>query len=63
MCLRMTWKKADDKYFSALQKMTKNVALNKDDMKALLARHKHLQDPSIKSKVAGIKAQFEARKD
>jgi hypothetical protein len=34
-------KKADDKYFSALQKMTKNVALNKDDMKVLLARHKH----------------------
>ncbi len=29
-------KKADDKYFSALQKITKNVALNKDDMKVLL---------------------------
>jgi hypothetical protein len=30
-------KKADDKYFLVLQKMTKNVALNKDDMKVLLA--------------------------
>jgi hypothetical protein len=29
-------KKADDKYFSALQKMTKNAALKNDDMKILL---------------------------
>jgi len=50
-------------YFSALQKMTKNVALNKDDMKVLLARHKHSQDSPIKSKVADIKVQFEARKE
>jgi hypothetical protein len=51
-------KKANDKHFSALQKMANNEALNKEDRKVLLIRHEHSQDSPIKPKVAELKVQF-----
>jgi hypothetical protein len=55
-------KKADDKYFSALNKYGKKGALTKDEMKVLLTRHKTSADSPIKSKVSEIRVQFDARK-